>query len=317
MTAFFQQDLSQDSTDLDYKGIRDQPQLVEVRAFIEDLWRKFRPLADPHFPQEAQISFHLRFWEMYLAVALRDKGWDIQPFGKAIKSGRKGPDICIIQEARHIWIEAIAPTSGFAASDDAVPELQSGQVAKTLLAHDKIALRYLAAIKEKHRKYKSYLSAGVIAPQDSYIIAINSHGICNFSDDPGTGFPRVLSIVFPLGNLYSKWDLANDEITETGFSYKGKVTKASGKDIDKDIFLRQDYEGVSAILSSCINAANRRSAACDDFVLVHNPQGTNKIPLGYFQFGREYWTENTNDSNTLKSSDHRSPVSITERPHAN
>lgn len=55
-----------------YNTIRDgqEPYIVKVRWFIEDLWQIYKPYADSDFPQKIQEDFDVRFWEMYFTCSL-------------------------------------------------------------------------------------------------------------------------------------------------------------------------------------------------------------------------------------------------------
>ena len=59
-----------------YNIIRDEKndlRTIETKLFIEKLWQRYRPYADPHFKQQIQVDFHARFWEMYLTCACLDQ----------------------------------------------------------------------------------------------------------------------------------------------------------------------------------------------------------------------------------------------------
>ena len=64
--------------DLAYLNTRDHLRGANHISFVEQLWGRFYPLADPHFREDARTHFLQRFWEMYLAVALLEHGFDLQ-----------------------------------------------------------------------------------------------------------------------------------------------------------------------------------------------------------------------------------------------
>ncbi|MHC5825466.1 MAG: hypothetical protein ACYT04_58860, partial [Nostoc sp.] len=51
------------------------------------------------------------------------------------------------------------------------------------------------------------------------------------------------------------------------------------------------YDGISAVLYSCVDVLNRPQEFGDDFVLLHNPLAKNKLERGFIKLGREYWVE--------------------------
>ncbi len=85
-----------------------------VRERIEELWARYRPYCpDAHFLSDARKHFVQRTWEMYLACALMDVGFELS------RPPPKGPDILTTLDGSRLWIEAVAPTAGD--GPDAVP----------------------------------------------------------------------------------------------------------------------------------------------------------------------------------------------------
>ena len=89
--------------DLGYSNTRDHPRGSDSRAFCDALWRRYSPLADPHFREDARSQFLQRFWEMYLAVALLERGLSVK------RHGKEGPEFFVPLGTRRVWIEAVAP----------------------------------------------------------------------------------------------------------------------------------------------------------------------------------------------------------------
>ena len=84
--------------DLGYRNIRDKPRAVQYKQFVEELWTRFYPLADPHFREDARHHFLQRFWEMYLAVTLLEQGFDLH------RHGNEGPEFYINSRGiPHAW----------------------------------------------------------------------------------------------------------------------------------------------------------------------------------------------------------------------
>ena len=77
-TSFF---LPGAAPDDGYRDVRDLDNLKHLRDFVEGLWAEYQHLADKHFRQDAKAHFEERFWEMYLAVALLQRGYEVQPAG--------------------------------------------------------------------------------------------------------------------------------------------------------------------------------------------------------------------------------------------
>jgi hypothetical protein len=64
-----------------YDTIRDsqEPYIVWVKSFLEELWQKYRPYSDANFKQQMQTDFGSRFWEMYLTCTFLENNLPVKP----------------------------------------------------------------------------------------------------------------------------------------------------------------------------------------------------------------------------------------------
>src|SRR3970040_503569 len=95
------------ASDSVYNAVRDGPDLMFARNYVEEMWEKYARYAEPHFQKNATEDFNAKIWEMYLGCVLKDNGLELQ-----VKQIEKGPDLCVRLDDRCLWIEAIAPRSG-------------------------------------------------------------------------------------------------------------------------------------------------------------------------------------------------------------
>ncbi|MGF1933684.1 MAG: hypothetical protein RM347_004710 [Nostoc sp. ChiQUE02] len=279
MTSFFCDEAAEDD---EYNVIRDKPRFSQDKAFIEEMWLQYKPYADRHFLLESRKNFKQRIWEMYLTCSLIAKGF-------SITSDDKGPDIRILKEGVVIWIEAVAPKAG--EGNDAVTELQDRTTRR--VPDDQIKLRYRSAIGEKYnKKYQKYILNQIVKPNDCYIIAINGSAIPSAKRE--TEIPRIIRSVLPFGNETLIIDVEKHELLDRSYEYQDQVSKVSGSSVSTDIFLNNQYDGISAVLYSCVgvDSLNSPQELGDDFVLLHNPLAKNKLERGLIKLGREYWVEN-------------------------
>jgi type I restriction enzyme S subunit len=145
------------ASDLAYVNTRDHPRGADSKTFVESLWKRFYPYADSHFRQDARNHLLQRFWEMYLAVMLLDKGF------KVSKHGHNGPEFWAQIDGRRVWFEAVAPTAG--TGPDQVPELVAGEEA-TEVPDEQILLRFTNALAEKRKCYMDAVAKCIIAPEE-------------------------------------------------------------------------------------------------------------------------------------------------------
>jgi len=264
-----------------YRIVRDEQRGVKYKSYIEKLWSAYQPFADKDFPVQIAQDFHARFWEMYLTCTLIHKSFNVIPK----QTSAKGPDIKIKHASTTIWIEAVTPTSGDPTKPDSVPDVQYGVAQK--VPDKQITLRYRSAIHDKYSdKYFKYVEDRIIKPEDCYIIALNGcklpwHG-ADFEP------PRIVRCVLPFGWQTVTISTKSNEVVNTGHQYRAYLRKASGEKVDTDIFTKSEYSNIKAIIFSNIDFANLTPAMGDDFIIIHNPLATTKLPDNFPKVGHEY-----------------------------
>lgn len=260
------------SLDLGYLNTRDHPLGTEHKQFVEELWRKFSKLADPHFREDARNHFHQRFWEMYLAVALLEHGFDLQ------RHGNEGPEFYAVVGNSRIWFEATAPGPG--EGPDQVPQLRSGEA--TEVPTEKILLRFTQALDEKRRKYATALRKGIISSKDNYVLAINSRGIRHAPY--GNSMPYFVQAFLPIGPLAVSIDVKTLKIKDSFYQYRPGVSKLSGQIISTRTFLDKDAAFCSAVLHSAVDCANYPNQSGDEFSILHNPNALRPLDASVFNW---------------------------------
>ena len=145
------------------------------------------------------------------------------------------------------------------------------------MPNEEMVLRYLNSISEKcERQYASWLAKGHVSKDDAFAIAINPRNIPFESGD--TEPPRILQAGYTIGPLYVVIDRATGLAVRTGYHYRehiektGKVDDASDTNKKKEppkittgVFQDRKHDGMSALLCSRVDAANRPGEMCDDF----------------------------------------------------
>ena len=72
-----------------------------------------------------------------------------------------------------------------------------------------------------------------------------------------------------------------------GFHHQASISKSNGSEIATDIFLDEKYQGISAILYSCVDLCNRPDKLGQDYIFIHNPFAKNPVKEGLLGVGRE------------------------------
>ena len=257
--AFFQPGVV---VDLGYKNVRDEPNLNEAKSFTEELWLKYRHLADVHFLSDAQTHFLQRFWEMYLACTLIERGIELH------RAGNAGPEFFFLHNGRRVWVEAIAPGPGTGA--DKVPDIVYGEA--YTVPTDKILLRFTSALRDKHLKRLKDVSRGIVKADEPVLLAINSRGIPHAPY--GSEMPYIIKALLPFGSLSISIDPITRSASEPIYQYRHEIQKENSSSVGTTAFLGNAYESFTAVIHSGVDCANRPASLGDDFVLVHNA-GTN------------------------------------------
>jgi hypothetical protein len=283
--------------DIEYIRLRDVPRYAQYKDFVENLWTEYHPYADPNFKRKIARDFHHGFWEMYLSCAFIRKGLNLVPRSKRPE---RGPDICIKNGDVYIWIEAVAPLKGD--GPDAIPEMFSSN-RSFLVPENGIVLRYIHIIKKKYSKYKRHCIDGIIKDKDRYIIAINGRKVpFAFLDDEEDEMPLIMKTLFPFGDSQIVVDAKTLTVTQSEYEKRATVVKKLGRSESTNFFFDKNYNGISAVLFSLVDAVNKPDTLGDDFILVHNALAINPIKLGYLNIGKEFLIDK---NGILQKYDHR------------
>lgn len=272
-TAFF---INGPCEDPAYLNTRDHPRGIESKHFVEELWQCFHHLADPHFREDARNHFLQRFWEMYLAVTLLERDFDLK------RHGNEGPEFYAVVENKRLWFEAVAPGPG--GGPDQVPPLEyDGQFHE--FPTERILLRFTNALDEKRRRYCNALSKGIISEDDQYVLAINSRGIRHDAPYEKT-MPLFLQAFLPIGPLVVPFNVTTKQWEEALYQHRAAIAKLSGSSVSTRTFLDEDAKFCSVVLHSGVDCANYPSRFGGDFAILHNPNA--RCPVGVTTFG---WCE--------------------------
>lgn len=233
---------------------------MEGRAFTESLWARYASLADSHFREDARAHFIERFWEMYLGVTFLDRGLQVTP------GSGTGPEFSFIDGGgRRFWVEAVAPGAG--TGPDRVPEIEPGVVYD--VPTEKILLRFANAVIAKRERYHAALAAGIVSPDDGYLLAINSRRIPHAPY--GNTLPFYVQALLPFGNLTLLLNRSTRVIEDRFYQARENVLKGNSAPVSTQPFLNPEFTFVSAVLHSAVDCVNRPEHMGGDFSVLHNP----------------------------------------------
>ena len=270
------------------------PRTAAVRQYLASACEQLvnRSLADPKFITELTSGSDQKFWacvsEALIADRLRDK-----EFGARGKRG-VGPDFLVMNGTQRVWIEVICPEPVGIPKDWLNPS--SGSVVE--FPHEEVLLRWMSAIKAKAEaligsddgKQVGYAGSGLVGSGDAYVIAVNG---CQLR---GGRFPELIGIsqfpfaaeaVFPVGPLQLRVDRTTLQVIDRGYQHRPFVLNKNGAAVPAHTFLDPRFNLISAIWAVDLDGGSSIGNS-EPMAVIHNPNATSRIPLGFLPADDEY-----------------------------
>lgn len=278
----------------------------QLHELIESLWATYEPYADPDFPQGFARDVDGRFWEMYLGCTLLEAGRALLPVVERQRAGGQ-PDLCVVEEGRRIWIEAITPDEGDPGPDQIVrpvPMNEGGGLSAAPIRQAQ--LRTTSAFWTKAQKIARYLAQGVIGPDDVRIIAISASRFGVYvAERP---LPLIMTSLFPIGDAFITIDRQTGNVVAEGF-HSAPFIDREREPIPRTAFLDERFADISGVLWSRIGLGNL-SRQGRPLTYVHNPLAQVPLPTNWGVWDREFIT--TPQGEAWESTDILAPVPLAE-----
>lgn len=243
------------------------------------MWVRTRDFLDPDFTYRFASELPQRYWELWLACLLLERGFELEP-----KQKSQGPDFHIRLDGKDVWIEAAVPGEG--TGTDSVPSIYASTGIDPLPV-DKIILRFTNSIKMKLDAWVSYVKSGAVRAADPFVIAVNGGGIelAQFEDPV---VPIIVRAVYPVGNLKVVFDPSADKVVSEGLEHRAKILKAGGSAVPTGTFLDPAYSGISGVLYARTSVHDLLGSPDESLVFVHNLAADAPLPVGWAGPGA-YW----------------------------
>lgn len=258
----------------------------QLHELIESMWSTYESYADPDFRQGFARDVDGRFWEMYLGCTLLEAGRRLLPAAERQRDGGQ-PDLCVLEDGRRIWIEAITPDEGAPGPDQIMRPVPINQGGGLIAAPIRQAqLRTSSAFWTKAQIIARYIAEGVIAEEDTRIVAISASRFGVYvTEQP---LPLIMSTLFPIGDAYITIDRETEEVVEEGF-HPSPLIHRNRNPIPRTAFLEERFAHVSGVFWSRISLGNlsRRSRP---LTYVHNPLAQVSLPTNWGIWDREFVT---------------------------
>lgn len=278
--------------DLGFENLKSAESRTEqqLRAMLQAMWTRYEPYAESDFRHGFARDVDGRFWEMYLGCTLLDAGHTLLPVVDRQREGGQ-PDLCVIENGRRIWIEAITPDEGAPGPDQVVRPIPLNEGGGIIAAPIRQAqLRTSGAFWTKAQKIGRYIQQGVIAPGDIRIIAISASRFGVYV--PEQPLPLIMTTLLPIGDAYIIIDRATGATLEEGFQPAPFIQRERDQ-IPRTAFLDQRFADVSGVIWSRIGIGNL-SRQVRPITYVHNPLARTSLPRNWGVWDREFVTAQNN-----------------------
>jgi type I restriction enzyme S subunit len=129
-----------------------------------------------------------------------------------------------------------------------------------------------------------------VASDDAYVIAVNG---CRLRSGPFPAlvgisqFPFAVEAVFPVGPYQIRIDRETLEVVARGHQHRPYVLNKNGAEVSAYAFLDPRFNSVSAIWALDLNGGSAIGNT-EPTAVVHNPNATNPIPVGFLPADDEY-----------------------------
>lgn len=206
------------ATDPEYSITRDgcDEYKTKAREYLEHIWEECAPYVDSDADEKATRDLSAVFWELHLAYALKFSGKNLVPRKHLAYKSNEGPDL-FVDNHPGIWLEAVVVRPGGGPDalqyhDPAKGRIQSYNI-------DGVILRLRSVIRDKSIKIQKYISAEIIRPNQSVVIAISGlalpYRLCPFVDPPA-----IVRSVYPVNNQVIEIDLERLQSTDHYLEYR-------------------------------------------------------------------------------------------------
>jgi len=272
-TSFFLPGLAKDQA---YMLNRDHQSRLNVRAAIERMWREYQPYCpDSNFQIWAKDDFHAAMWQMQLTTIFLRLGFRLLP------TSSEGPDICIAQRRKRLWVEAVTPKEGEGADAVSVPFGEPVYITNTPWI-----LRVLTSVAAKIEQHENWLSKNIVSDVDGYVVAINAGRIAVADLSPG-GVTFCERAVYGITDGYNI--NVDTEVVRPVLLPSPSVEKVSKASISTELFRGPHVPQVSALMWCPNHIAINYTTNGSDITTVHNQFARRPLASRVLFFTRQVW----------------------------
>lgn len=245
-------------------------------------------LGDPHYLKQLtsnnSVIFEQRLSELLLAEWLWRHGFTLTSPPKG-----HGPDFKATKGRHTAWIELVSPEPiGIDPKDLSVPQPGIFDVRDVPFAAR--TLRWTHGLQAKQQQLAGHIQAGIVKPEDAYVIAVNARLLDPvWSDINGISTrPMPLEIGFGVGPMAIDFSRVTGKAVGSRTTYRANIVNRNGSPVDTNVFLDTAFNRVSAILGVALHDGAAFGRLYPSAV-VYNPHANVRVPTCWLP-GLQHWT---------------------------
>lgn len=209
-----------------------------------------------------------------------------------------------LPDGRRLWIEAVTTGLGDDNGLDRVADPAPRRPVPVDLP--KTLLRYTTALDTKLEAFKRYRDRGVVAADDTCVVALNTARMWPHKD--GVGLPRLISAMLGIAEIDAPTTGDDGSFRYTRFRRVPDYVRASRR-VSFGLFCQNDWASISGVIGDTAEVRSPHTQEASRVISIHNPNATQPLPRSFFPMGTEYHAE-LGDQPSLVSYAHPAPTGL-------
>ena len=275
-----------------YGNLRKTDFRPDVRDWCEATFARAQAMLDDDFPDRFRRETPQRLSELLFAAAFLDAGW--KPIERVM-----GFDLAFALDGDRLLVEVTTPEPH--SPDTWTEEKGDGWTSwSTNATTEDAALRRLTGgFASKAEAIRKRCDAGEIADGDYVVIALSGFRLSQETPnapDIGGPVPGFSKAFLPIGSQYVTVRVGEDqkdyEPLDGGWHFKGTIDQEGKNPVDRDAFLRSDFEHIQAVAYTPLHLGlGEGLAPIKECAALHNPMARSKNNAVKLGLGAEFGVE--------------------------
>ena len=276
-----------DSKDALYSTCRDKKEYLEIRQGIEDIWADYEPYCGDgpdNFIVEAMKHFNGQVWHLFLANLFQRNGFKLR------RTSTGQPDLCIEQNGKSIWVEAVSVTVGN--GPDKAPGIEYYSEINGFFqpSDTQIQLRLSNAFDSKYVQLSKNIANGLIGKDDLCVIAVNSGEVLMSGFTPD--YSNMFKVLYKVGGTHYSYDRKTHQ-GQLEIKRRESLIKKSGTSFSVGYFEDPKYVRINGVIFCYESVFKLMAGNADEMEIIDNLlSGGRFLPSFLNCFGKRWIVKN-------------------------